>query len=48
MQIQKIRGSVTHAKQCYKIVDDSTGTTVRVNALEVMIYRDGEAVQCMI
>jgi hypothetical protein len=35
--------SVIHAKKVYKIVD-SDGRTAKVNALEVVIYRDIEAV----
>lgn len=47
LRIHEIRGSVIHAKRWYKIVD-TTGRTVRVHALEVMIYRDIEAVHRMI
>ena len=47
MRIHEIRGSAIHAKRWYKIVD-SAGRTARVNALEVMVYRDVEAVHNMI
>jgi hypothetical protein len=47
MRVHEIRGSVIHARRWYKIVD-TTGRTVRVNALEVMLYRDIEAVYRMI
>lgn len=46
-RVHEIHGSVIHAKQWYKIVD-STGRTVRVKALQLMLYRDVEAVHCMI
>jgi hypothetical protein len=49
MRIHEICGSAIHAKRWYKIVDDRTGRTVRVNPLEeVMVYRDIEAVYRMI
>ena len=48
MRIHEIRGSAIHAKRCYKIVDDKTGKTAKVNALEVKVYRDVEAVHRMI
>ena len=47
MRIHEVRRSAIHAKRWYKIVD-SAGRTARVNALEVMVYRDVEAVHNMI
>jgi hypothetical protein len=43
MRIHEVQGSVIHAKKVYKIVD-SDGRTAKVNALEVVIYRDIQAV----
>ena len=43
MRIHEVQGSVIHAKKVYKIVD-SNGRTAKVIALEVVIYRDVEAV----
>ena len=48
MRVHEIHDSLLiYAKRWYKIVD-SAGRTVRVNALEITVYRDVETVHRMI